>query len=156
MKKAVFAGSFNPFTLGHKDIVLQASTVFDKVIVGVAVQTGKNTVDLKTRCNIAKMSLKDIRNAEVMPFDGLLTDFAVIQKAEFIVKGIRNITDFEYEKNLVSVYLTQNKNLKPVYFISHNLNHISSTIVRELVKLNGDITEYADGNAMAKILTTYN
>lgn len=145
MKKAVFAGSFDPFTLGHKDIVVRASKLFDEVIVAVARDNGKSSHALDDRRQIASLSLKGIDNVKVVTFDGLLTDFMKSVGGNVLLRGVRMASDFEYEKSLQEVYRSLYKDIEFVLFPAKaELVHISSTVVRELAKLNCSLDGYVD------------
>ncbi len=145
MKKAVFAGTFDPFTIGHYDLVKRAAEVFDVVIVGVAGNGSKKKCVATTeqRANIAKLSLSDISNVEVKVFDGLLTDFAMENGAKYLVRGIRNGVDFEYEKNLMAVYQATNPEIEIFYLISQPaLSFVSSSFIKDLKFLHGEVDKY--------------
>ena len=103
MKRAVIAGSFDPFTLGHKELYDRAKQIFDEVIIAVAEVTDKNTLPTEKRMEIIRAS---VDGAQIKCFSGLLTDFLKSEKADVLVRGIRNTMDFEYEKNLDSVFKT--------------------------------------------------
>ena len=147
---AVFAGSFDPFTIGHYDIVCRAAKVFDKVIVGVAEDTGGKGCVLmpEQRAQIARASLLDVKNAEVKTFENFLVDFAKANGAKVIVRGVRTFADFEYEKSLGEVYKSQDSEIELMYLISSaKYSHVSGTVVRELVKLGGNVDGYIQKNA---------
>lgn len=156
MKTAVFAGSFDPFTLGHKDIALRAAKIFDKVIVAIAEDNGKRSKPIENRKQIALLSLAEAQNISILTFNGLLTDFLKQIHANFLVRGTRTGVDYEYEKNLMSIYRSQ---LPSVEFVllpaKPELIHISSTVVRELVRLNGDIKGYVDTKAEKSVIDLY-
>ncbi len=156
MRKAVFAGSFDPFTLGHKDIVKRASELFDEVIIAVAEDTGKNSRSLSLRTQIVKASLEDIKNVVIKSFDGLLTRFLSENDCSILVRGVRTASDYDYERSLMGVY----RSLKPdMEFIllpaKPELNHISSTVVRELCALDAPLFGYVDTKAEKFIRTLY-
>jgi len=157
MTKAIFTGTFDPFTLGHANIVRQAREVFNSIIVAVALDTGRLSVtDIKTRVDIAEKSLKGISGVEVVPFSGLLTDFAASNNTPFIVRGLRGEADFIQEQQLSAIYKTQNSSIKPVYFITDcTYAHISASVVRELVRLKGNISAYVNASAKDLIIKTY-
>ncbi len=147
MSKAVFAGSFDPFTLGHKDIVLRSKKIFDEVIVAVALDTGKNSRDIDMRKAIISASLDDV-DVKIVGFEGLLTDFMKKIGADILVRGVRNAADYDYEKNLMGVYRSLMPELEYVLIPSKSeLNHISSTVVRELCKMNAPISAYIETKA---------
>ncbi len=158
MKKAVFAGTFDPFTIGHYDLVKRAAEVFDEVIVGVAGNGSKKKCVASTeqRAKIASMSMFDIKNVSVKVFDGLLTDFATENGAKYLVRGIRNGVDFEYEKNLMAVYQATNPEIEIFYLISQpNLSFVSSSFIKDLKFLNGEIDKYVCANALELIKEIY-
>jgi len=138
-KVALFPGSFNPFTIGHKNIVDKALTVFDKVIIAFGVNSDKDTTDnIQTRMKAVKTAYKD-QNVSVIKYDGMTMDIAKKHKAT-IIRGVRNILDFEYEKSIADV----NKklgNIDTVFFLADSeYGNISSTLVRELEKYGKDIS----------------
>ena len=152
--KAVFAGTFDPFTLGHYEIVLRASKLFDKVVVAVAGDSGnkKCRYDEKMRAEIAKKSISDIKNAEVVVFDGFLIDFMKCNGIKTFVRGLRNTVDFEYEKNLYNAYLSQDDGVEGCYLMcSNEYAHISSSLVREVLSFNGKIDKYVKAEALSLI-----
>lgn len=158
MKKAVFAGSFDPFTIGHYDLVKRASDVFDEVIVGVAGNGSKKkcVATVEQRAEIARLSLFDISNVTVKIFDGLLTDFANQNGAKYLVRGIRNGVDFEYEKNLMAVYQATNPEIEIFYLISQPaLSFVSSSFIKDLKLLHGEIDKYVSPCALEEILKIY-
>ena len=158
MKKAVFAGTFDPFTIGHYDVVKRASAVFDEVIVAVAGNgSGKKCIATnEQRVEIVKLSVADIPNATVKIFDGFLTDFASSNGANYLVRGIRNTIDFEYEKNLMIAYQEMNPNIEIFYLISQpSLSFVSSTFIKEIKLLNGDVKKYICPNAIEVVEKIY-
>ncbi len=148
MNKAVFAGSFDPFTLGHKNIVERASAIFDEIVVAIAEDTGKNSRSLELRAHIAKASLSDLKNATIVTFSGLLTDFMKSRDIKVIVRGVRTAADYEYERNLMEVYRSLYPQVEIVLLPAESkFLHISSTVVRQLVKLGAPIKDYMDTKA---------
>ncbi len=139
--KAVFAGTFDPFTLGHYEIAEQASKVFDEVIIAVALSEKKCKFPFDKRIEIAKRSVSSLKNATVMSFSGFLTDFMNEVGAKTFVRGLRNTIDFEYEKTLYNSYKSFDSTIEGVYFMtSQNNSHISSSLVREVLELGGDVS----------------
>jgi len=153
----MFAGSFNPFTEAHTEIVRKALRVFPEVIVAVAESTGKASVaPIEIRCGIAQLSLKNLPGVTVKPFSGLLTDFMTAEKAVFMIRGLRDFMDLKYEQNIAEVYKSQNANFEQIYFLTdHKFMHISGTIVRELAALGGDLDGYVAKDAQALVKKTY-
>ncbi len=145
MKTVVFPGSFDPVTYGHIDLLTRASRLADRVVVAVAVNTSKKPLfSLQERCALVKEATLDIAGIEVIPFSGLLADFAVEQQADALVRGIRGTTDADYELQLAQVNHTLNHRLETILLpASHNTGFISSTVVKEVFKHNGDIHSFA-------------
>lgn len=141
---AVYPGTFDPITLGHSDIVSRAAPLFDRLIIGVAGSTAKNTVfSTDERMSIAAEILSDFDNVEVRRFDGLMVDFARANGAKVVLRGLRAVTDFEYEFQLAGM----NRKLMPeadTVFLPTSEQHtyISSSLVREIAALGGDITPF--------------
>ena len=144
ISKAVFAGTFDPFTLGHFEIAERAAKRFDEVIVAVADVTGKTCMfSLEKRVELAKKSISSLKNVKVMPFDGFLVDFMKKNGATVFVRGLRNSVDFEYERNLYNVYKSQDENVEGCYFMASNeYLHISSSLVREVLSIGGNAEKY--------------
>jgi len=136
MKICVVPGSFDPFTIGHLDVVERASKLFDKVYVAIMVNSSKNgTFDFSTRKKIAAASCADIKNVEVITADGLLCDLVKVLGACAIVKGVRNSIDFEYEMNLVGMNRLIDSSVETVFLPSKTAySAISSSFVREMMK----------------------
>lgn len=144
ISKAVFAGTFDPFTLGHFEIAERASKRFDEVIVAVADVTGKKCMfSLDKRVELATKSLSSLKNVVVKPFSGFLVDFMKDNGASVFVRGLRNSVDFEYERNLYNVYKSQNQDIEGCYFMASNeYLHISSSLVREIMEIGGNPQKY--------------
>lgn len=157
MKKAVFAGTFDPFTSGHLDIVSRAAALFDEVVIAVCADGNKRPVaDVKARTEIAELSIKNISGARVKTFTGALTDFMKKEGISVIVRGLRSCGDFEYERNLCGVYKSLDRETECVYLISApELNHISASVVRELVGLSKPVDGYVSGNAVCAVNKYY-
>ena len=102
--KAIFAGAFDPFTLGHKDIAERAAGIFGEVIVAVAADTDKNAMPLDLRLKIAVQAVRGVPGVKVVPFEGLLSDFLTSQGECVLVRGIRNSRDAEYERDHARIY----------------------------------------------------
>ncbi|MEX2482345.1 MAG: pantetheine-phosphate adenylyltransferase [Gammaproteobacteria bacterium] len=142
--KAIYPGTFDPITLGHTDIVSRASLLFDTLIVAVAGSTAKQTVfSADERVALAAEILDGIANVEVKRFDGLMVDFARKERASVVLRGLRAVTDFEYEFQLAGM----NRKLMPecdTVFLptSESYTYISSSLVREIATLGGDISEF--------------
>jgi len=144
MIRAVYPGTFDPLTRGHEDLVRRGSTLFETLIVGVADSKAKQPLfTLEERVAIAREVLGDLRNVEVVGFSGLLIEFAREHNARVIMRGLRAVSDFEYEFQLAGM----NRNLRPeieTLFMTPVEQHmfISATLVREIAKLGGDVTKF--------------
>ena len=138
---AVYSGTFDPLTLGHEDIVYRASQMFDKVVVAVSTAHHKKTLfTLDERLAMAQEVTHDMGNVSVLPFTGLLCDFVHSQGARVIVRGLRSVTDYDYETQMAGM----NRHLAPevdTVFLhtSASVQHISSTLVREISTLGGKV-----------------
>lgn len=144
MSKAIYAFSGDPITYGHIDIIERAASVFDEVVIGIGVNPVKDYMfTLEERTLMAKQSLKHIANIAVMPFSGLLVDFAYEKGASVIVKGVRNPEDFNYEGILHQVGESQKLGIDThILFAKPTLSHISSGAVKEIQRNQGFIHEY--------------
>ena len=139
MKKAIFPGSFDPFTLGHLDILKRSLLLFDEIIVGVGKNINKKTMFAeKQRVSFIKDCFKNESRIKVESYDGLTIDFCKKNDANFIVRGIRNNGDFEFEKAIARTNRKLSK-IETVFLLtSAKTSFISSGIVRELITNNGD------------------
>ena len=147
MKKAVVPGTFDPITLGHIDIITRASQIFDEIVVGVAESAGKGPkgplFSLDERVALARESLAHLENVTVEPFNNLLVAFAREIGATAIVKGLRAITDFEYEFQMTALNYQLDQQLETVFIMSPPKNmYLSSSIVREIARFQGDVSEF--------------
>lgn len=142
--KAIFAGTFDPFTSGHLNITERALEVFGDVTVAVAAETGgKHAADIERRVHIAKLAVSGLRGVSVDSFDGLLSDYVKNLCPCVLVRGVRTSADLDYETMLTRVYNSL-CGVQSVFFIPDaKFEHISSTVVRELAGLNADLTGYA-------------
>jgi len=141
---AIYPGTFDPITNGHSEIVLRASKLFSKVVVSVAQSTSKKTAfSTRERTAMARRVLKHINNVEVKSFSGLVTEFALSQKATVIVRGLRAVSDFEYEIQMAGMNRQLVEDIETLFLIpSEHLNFISSSLVREIASLGGDVSKF--------------
>jgi pantetheine-phosphate adenylyltransferase len=152
-KTAIYPGTFDPITLGHQDLIQRASSIFDKVIVAVAINPGKApTFTLEERVELAKQSLSGISNVEVCGFEGLLINVAVEKGAKVIIRGLRAVSDFEYEFQLAGM----NRRMKPeveTLFLTpaDQYAYLSSSLVREIATLGGDVKEFVSPEVVAAL-----
>lgn len=141
MKKAVFPGSFDPFTLGHLDIITRGVTLFDELIIAIGVNSDKKYMfSLAQRKKFIEDSFIGNPKIKVVTYEGLTVDFCKKNEVEFILRGLRNPADFEFEKSIAHT----NRDLAPIETIflltAASTSYISSSIVREVIKHHGDYT----------------
>lgn len=141
MRIAIYPGTFDPVTLGHLDIITRATKLFDKLIIGVAQDTGKNTVfDIDERLNLIKNQVTEMANVEVKPFGGLLVNFAKKENCCTIIRGIRVISDFEYEFQLSLMNKKLAPDLETVFLMtSSEYLFLSSSVIKQVSSLGGCI-----------------
>jgi pantetheine-phosphate adenylyltransferase len=158
MRKAIFSGSFDPFTLGHLDIVVRASNIFDKVTIAIAKSNSKNSYfTLEDRVKIVQKSISKLDNQyldkiEVISFDGLLVDLLKSQNSTFIIRGLRNSTDYDYEVAMENANKKLLKECETIYLqTSPKYSYISSSIVKSIMINDGDISKMVEKNALKTI-----
>ena len=142
---AMYPGTFDPITLGHEDFVRRAARLYDKVVVAVAANTGtkKTMFSFDERVALAQEALADVDNLEVAGYEGLTIDFAVQNKLAVIVRGLRAVSDFEYEFQLASMNRVLTQEVETAFLTpTDKYTFISSTLVREVAQLGGDVTEF--------------
>ena len=144
MKRAVTPGTFDPITFGHLDVITRAAQLMDEVIVAVAASAGKNPLfTLEERTKFAREATKHLPNVKVEPFEGLLVDFANEQGAQVLVKGLRAITDFEYEFQMAALNYQLATELETVFIMSPpQYMYLSSSIVRELASFGSPVDKF--------------
>jgi pantetheine-phosphate adenylyltransferase len=150
---AVYSGTFDPITLGHEDVARRAAGLFDKLIIAVAVAHHKKTLfPLNARIKLAQIALKNVANVVVVPFDGLIMDFCKAQGAMAVVRGVRNVTDFDYEAQMASMNRKLLPTVETIFLLpSSDVQPISSTLVREISKLGGDVSQMVSGPVVAAL-----
>jgi pantetheine-phosphate adenylyltransferase len=153
MIKAVYPGTFDPLTRGHEDLVRRASRLFGSLVLGIADSRAKRTFfTLNERIEIAKEVLADVKNLSVVGFTGLLSDFVRAQDARVVLRGLRAVSDFEYEFQLAGM----NRDLYPdmeTIFLTPGEQHmfISATLVREIATLGGDVSKFVHPTVRARL-----
>ena len=143
MKRAIFPGSFDPFTIGHHDIVMRALDLFDEIIIGIGKNsTKRDSFPLQDRFKAIQAAFADEPRVKVAIYEGLTVDFAAEHDAQFILRGVRSVLDFEYERSMAEA----NKELSGIetilLYTRPEYAHISSTLVRDLHSHGKDIAAY--------------
>ncbi len=144
MKRALTPGTFDPITDGHIEIISRASRIFDEVIVAVAASPKKMPLfSLDERVALAREALAGLSNVRVEPFSGLLVDFAQEMQAPVAVKGLRAITDFEYEFQQTALNFQLDPRLETIFIMSSpEYMYLSSSVVREIASFKGDVSQF--------------
>lgn len=142
--KAVYAGSFDPITYGHINILERATNLFDQVVIGVGINPKKNYLfSIEERVEMVLHHTRNMDNVSVQPFDGLLIHFAEEVQAQVILRGLRAATDFEYESQMGLVNMDLNRNIETLFLLSDPKNiFISSSTVKEIAYFGGDLDRY--------------
>lgn len=148
MKKALYPGTFDPITNGHLDILKRASKIFEHVYIAVANNTSKNPFfTTEERVELIKGCTSDFDNISVDAFDGLVVDYAKKINAPVIIRGLRAISDFEFEFQMALMNRKMNSDIDSVYFMPNEKNsYLSSSVVKEIVRFNGDISKFVPEN----------
>tara|TARA_Y100001933_G_C18914455_1_gene528195 strand:- start:184 stop:642 length:459 start_codon:yes stop_codon:yes gene_type:complete len=144
IKKAVFPGSFAPFTKGHESVVLRALPLFDEIVIAVGTNSEKNKYfSLEERCKwIEQVFVKELK-VSVQKYEGLTIDFCEKVSANYILRGLRNSSDFKYEKGIAQMNRSMKNHIDTIFIISEpEVSHISSTLVRDIVKNGGDVSQF--------------
>ena len=158
MAIAVYPGTFDPFTRGHEDLVRRASSIFDELVVGIADSKNKKPIfTLEERIEIAKEVLSHYPNVRIEGFSGLLKDFARKNNARVIVRGLRAVSDFEYEFQMAGM----NRNLEPdleTLFLTppEQYTFISSSVIKAIAQLNGDISAFVPLCVNQQLINKFN
>ncbi|GEN22895.1 pantetheine-phosphate adenylyltransferase [Halomonas cupida] len=158
MTTAVYPGTFDPITNGHYDLIERASRLFDKVVVAIASSPGKGpTLDLDTRMQLTREVVSAHDNVVVVGFSGLMTEFMKEQQARVLLRGLRAVSDFEYELQLANMNRAQMPDLETVFLTPEVENsYISSTLVREIARLGGDVSGHVHPRVAETLRKHYN
>lgn len=153
MSLAVYPGSFDPITLGHLDVVQRAAGVFDRVIVAVAQNISKQTLfDFNERVALAQDALASLSNVAVEGVDGLLVDFASRHQAQVILRGLRAVSDYEYEFQLAGMNRHLNSRVETLFMpTAKEYTHISSSLVKEVARFGGDVSAFLTPGTLAAL-----
>jgi pantetheine-phosphate adenylyltransferase len=144
MRTAIYPGSFDPLTNGHLDVIERATKLFDKVIVAVAQNEGKKPLfGLKERVSLVSRAIKDMPTVEVDSFDNLLVDYVESRGARAIVRGLRAVSDFEFEFQLALMNRKLNERIETIFMMPKgSYTFLSSRIVKEIARLGGDVSSF--------------
>jgi pantetheine-phosphate adenylyltransferase len=154
---AVYSGTFDPFTLGHEDVVRRAAGLFDELVIAVAVAHHKKTLfSLDARVRQVQDAAQGLGRVRVLPFDGLIMDFCAAHSATVVVRGVRNLTDFDYESQMAAMNRKLRPQVETVFLLPDaSLQCISSTLVREISKLGGDVSQMVSPAIGAQLRTAH-
>jgi pantetheine-phosphate adenylyltransferase len=143
MRKVIYPGTFDPITNGHLDIIKRAAKIFDKVVVAVAKSEEKKPMfDILAREEMAKKATKDLKNVEIKSFDTLLVNFCKQENSKIIIRGLRAVSDFEYELQMGYTNQSLDKEIETLYLMPSLQNaFISSSVVRAILKFRGDVSK---------------
>ncbi len=143
-KRVVFPGTFDPITYGHIDLIKRASKIFDEIIVAVADNSSKVTLfDLKERLDIVRRAIEGIKNVKVESFDGLVIDYVKEKKTNVIIRGLRMISDFEYEFQMALTNRKLSSNIETIFMMpSENYSYFSSRLLKEAATLGANLKDF--------------
>ena len=158
MKKVIYPGTFDPITLGHFDIIKRSSETFDSVVIGVTDDSNKkNLFSINERIDMIEKTTSNIPNIEIKKFNGLLVDFAKKEGAIAIIRGLRVLSDFEYEFKMALMNRDLNDNINTYFLMPHKkYTHISSSLVKEVASYGGNIKKYVSDFVYERILEKNN
>lgn len=154
---AIYAGTFDPITYGHIDLVSRATAIFDRVIVAIAASPKKSPLfTVAERVQLASTALKEYKTVEVAGFDSLLLDFAAEHGANVILRGLRTVTDFDYEFQLASMNRHLNPKIESIFMMpSEKYMYIASSLVREIAALGGDVKAFVPDHVVTALRKKY-
>jgi len=160
MKVAIYPGTFDPITFGHLDIIKRASELFDHILIGVAKDNYKNplfSIDERVDLIKSELSFMSSNKISVEKFEGLLVDFAKQKNAKIIIRGLRAVSDFEYEFQMFGMNSKLDSNIQTIFLpASENHHFIASKLVKEIAKLNGDISKFVSPNVAKNLFSKLN
>ncbi|MGB0361307.1 MAG: pantetheine-phosphate adenylyltransferase [Endozoicomonas sp.] len=158
MIKVIYPGTFDPITKGHMDLIERAAKLFNTIVIAVAESPKKKPLfDLETRVELAKDSVTHLANVEVMGFSSLLASFVAEQNAQIILRGLRAISDFEYEFQMANMNRVLAPKVESLFLTpAEQYSYISSTLVREIASLGGDISKFVHPSAQKALTEKFN
>lgn len=153
MLRAIYPGSFDPVTFGHIDIIRRSAAITDELIVGVLQNKAKTPLfSVEERVKMLGEVTKEIKNVKIVPFEGLLIDFAKEMEAKVIVRGLRAVTDFEYELQMAQTNHKLNSEIETLFMTtSLDYSYLSSSVVREIAAFDGDISQFVPEQVMEQV-----
>lgn len=157
MKRAIYPGSFDPITFGHLDMIERSAKIVDELVVGVLNNSAKNSLfSVEERVSMIEEMVSKFPNVKVASFDGLLVDFMKEIDATIIVRGLRAVTDFEYEIQIAQSNHVQNPEVETIFLTtSLQYSYLSSTIVKEFASYGGDISKFVPEQFIQRIYSKY-
>lgn len=157
MRHCIYPGTFDPITFGHLDVLERAARLFDKVTVGVAANPGKGPVfTQEQRIALVRTVTKHIPNVCAVPFDGLLVEFARNQKAIAVIRGIRALSDFEFEFNMALMNRHLEPDIETIFVMPRETySYTSSNLVKQVAKLGGDVAHFVPPEVVAALREAY-
>lgn len=158
MNIAIYPGSFDPITNGHLDIIDRGSKIYDKLIVAVLVNVDKNCLfSIDERVELIKRVTKDLDNVEVLSFEGLLVDFAKLHNSKVILKGLRTMSDFEYEFQMALMNSKLNPDIETVFMMTSSAySYVSSSSVKQVAKFGGSINGLVPEELIEEVMDKFN
>jgi pantetheine-phosphate adenylyltransferase len=147
MKRAIYPGSFDPVTNGHLDVIGRARKLFDEIVVAVASNDEKQPLfSLEERLSLLRQALDKIDNVRVAQFDGLLVEFAVAQKANAVIRGLRAVSDFEFEFQMALMNRKLEDSVETIFLMpKEEYTYLSSRLVKEIARLGGNVSDFVPG-----------
>jgi pantetheine-phosphate adenylyltransferase len=147
MKRAIFPGTFDPFTIGHYSIVLRGLSFFDEIVIGIGLNQSKKTLfSVEKRLDLIEQAFKDEPRVKISSYNSLTVDFATAVQADYILRGLRSVGDFEYERNVADANRKLTGIETVILFTESEYSYISSTIVRDLYSFGKDISGFLPPN----------
>lgn len=157
MRKVIYPGTFDPVTNGHLDVIKRATELFDSVVVTVAINASKTPLfNTEERLEMLKESLKTFKKVEIDSFEGLVVDYAHQVGAVGIIRGLRAVSDFEYEFQMALMNRKLDSDIKTVFLMPHEkYTYLNSSLIRNLAELNADISEFVPGSVLDALKTKF-